>query len=443
MKQLPLFLFLGACLGASAQPSAQPTAGKAPARTEFISYSLRDAAEAGKRSGSPFYLPLKLTKTDATAASAAYAVTVDIPMAWRERDVFLHVEGAWSCLTLYVNDRIAGYAEDSKTPSEFLLSPLLTEGPNRITLKVGAHSGGAQLEAGHTSPDAPASIGGAFIYSQPRTRVEDFTVHAIPWGGGNPSGRFKIEIALSNSYNYDEDISIGYDIYSPQGVLQYYDKRPMTLPGNGRDTIRFEAEIYKASQNFWSPAKPALYRCMIIVWKGSRIIEYIPFKAGFSKESFADNLAVIRDTPAARTAVYNVAPGAAEAAVKTQLAALKKKGVTLLTPGYPQPYWFYDLCDAMGFWVLDQANINAPTGRADRRVGGTPSNDPRFADAYLERQQYMFSRVKNHPCIAGWSMGGNSGNGYCMYKSYRLLKSLEPWRPVVYRDAQGEWNTDL
>ena len=39
--------------------------------------------------------------------------------------------------------------------------------------------------------------------------------------------------------------------------------------------------------------------------------------------------------------------------------------------------------------------------------------------------------------------GRRIGNGYNMYKAYEWLKSVEKSRPVIYADADGEWNSDL
>ena len=117
--------------------------------------------------------------------------------------------------------------------------------------------------------------------------------------------------------------------------------------------------------------------------------------------------------------------------------------INTIWPNAPQPYWFYNLCDELGLFVIDQANINAPEKRDDRTTGGTPSNDPRLADEYLERVRNMYYRSRNHTCIIGFALGGESGNGYNMYKAYQWLKSVEPSRPVICIDADGEWDTDL
>ena len=39
------------------------------------------------------------------------------------------------------------------------------------------------------------------------------------------------------------------------------------------------------------------------------------------------------------------------------------------------------------------------------------------------------------------ALGGDSGNGYNMYRAYQWFKSVETERPVIY--GNGEWNTDM
>ena len=58
---------------------------------------------------------------------------------------------------------------------------------------------------------------------------------------------------------------------------------------------------------------------------------------------------------------------------------------------YPNdPYWL-DLCDRHGLYVIDEANIEA------HAYYDEVCNDPRYADAFMERVQNMVERDKNHP----------------------------------------------
>jgi beta-galactosidase len=113
-------------------------------------------------------------------------------------------------------------------------------------------------------------------------------------------------------------------------------------------------------------------------------------------------------------------------------------------PDSPQPIWFYDICDALGIYVIERANINPTSESENRKVGGTPSNDPALVGEYLSRVKAMYYRTRNHSCIIAYALGGEkAGNGYNMYKAYEWLKSVEKQRAVICPSADGEWNSDL
>ncbi len=434
MKKLLIFsLLVSLSLAVSAQTQfPRPPVGAAPLRSEFTPYDIRENAESRTPTRASF-IPLtdSLREERLSDKVAIYSTVQTLPLVWIEREVYLHIEGAWSSCIVRINGRAIGYAEDSKTPTEFLITSHLTEGENTIMLEVDAESPGTKLE-GTVSVDTPATLREAWLYSQPKLRIHDFRVTADL---EDKTGKLSLEIITANSFNYSENISIGYDIYDPDGKLIYYDKRERTLPGRGTDTIRFNESVYNAQA--WSPATPKLYRVMLLIWRDGRIVEYIPLKTGFRKADLETNLATLQN---AKPAVYNMGD---PAKAKAEMTALKKRGINLLRPEYPQPIGFYELCDELGFWVVDQANIHVETGRENRRVGGTPSNDPAWLSAYLYRTEAMFARTKNHTCILGRSLGGQSGNGYNMYRTYLLLKGLDADKPVIYDDAAGEWNSDL
>ena len=132
------------------------------------------------------------------------------------------------------------------------------------------------------------------------------------------------------------------------------------------------------------------------------------------------------------------------AATRKEIVALRSKGINTLMPDSPQPVWFYELCDKIGMYIIEQASINPTEGGDNRAVGGTPSNNPQLVEHYLERVKSMYYRTRNHASIIAYSLGSKSaGNGYCMYKAYQWLKSVEKQRPVICYSADGEWNTDM
>lgn len=412
--------------------------GKDSPRSGFISYDIREDAESGVRDRSPFYLPLKMESTAQQGDKKFYITQTQIPYGWLDRDLFIHIEGA-PAFYLYINDKKVGFGTDAKAATEFNISNYVTDGINTIRIESMAESAASKLEFANAGSSS-APLGDVYLYSQPKVRIIDYTITARPDSLGK-NGIFEVEVAVGNSYNAPESVTVGYDIYSPAGKLQYYDMKDAKLDGRGTDTVRFKEILGGVMQNLWSSATPNLYRVMLYVKRSGRMIEYIPMKIGFGKTEFDDEK-ILRNGKviAINAAQYNAST--TPALTKTDLVKLKTEGINTICVDYPQKDWFYDLCDAVGLYVIDQANINNADQRDNLKIDGTTSNDPLWLNSYLERVQSMYARTRNHTCIIGWSLGGASGNGYNMYRGYQWLKEADPVRAVMYRDADGEWNSD-
>lgn len=425
-----------ASLHASAQPSARVY------RTEALPYDTRHDAEARNRAASGHRIDFR---PEATAGSgiphdAVLSQSIDIPYVWTDGFVYLHLENPGSAYTVRVNGREAARADDPLTPAEFDLTPYVRQGINdfEVTLR----TDGTPLNAPAPTPRAPFE--GSYLHYRNGRSIRDFEMALVPDTLGRDFAMLDLKIVVQNGFNYDETIEAGYDIYSPQGKLLEFDIRETTIPGRSVDTIRFTPFIYHAYENKWEPGSknPPLYKVMLFTRRNGTYKEYMPLRAGFGKTEWVDGQLVRFGKAIALDAVrYNAASDAATTAA--QLRALRKQGRRMVAPDYPQPDWFYDLCDELGLYVIDRADIHAPEHRDDRRVGGTPSNDPSLLAEYLERVQAMYYRSRNHTCVAAYALGGEAGNGYCLYKAYQWLKSVEHNRPVICVDADGEWNSDL
>ena len=55
---------------------------------------------------------------------------------WMDKEVFLHIGAASSNVSVWVNEHYIGYSEDSKTPSEFNITPYLNAGTNTVAIEV-------------------------------------------------------------------------------------------------------------------------------------------------------------------------------------------------------------------------------------------------------------------------------------------------------------------
>lgn len=99
-----------------------------------------------------FTAPATIDSLEITASTASWAEVVPpeqsannawatiyrhdfkMPFAWIDREVFAHIGPVSRAYYLYINGKLAGYHEDSKTPAEFDITKLVEEGKNYMAI---------------------------------------------------------------------------------------------------------------------------------------------------------------------------------------------------------------------------------------------------------------------------------------------------------------------
>ncbi len=410
-------------------------------RSEFVTYDTREDARAGKRTDGANFLTIKPSFDSEKDGVKIYIQRFDVPASWNDYNAYLHLENVQSAYLLMLNGEVVAEVEDDRTPAEFMVSPWLRQGENTLIIAL-YKSNYAAIQQQDAHPERKL-FEGSYLMTQRKLHIFDFSAEIVP-NDTREYGILELDVIARNNFNYEETIAIGYDIYGPDGKLIDYTVRKLSIPGRSQDTLRIRADIYHSYQHKWGGNRGAapLYSLMLYVKRNGLIYEYIPFKRGFGRTEYADGKILRFDEPV-RLVRRRYNSAATESDTATEIAALKREGANLLVVDYPQPAWFYRLCDKMGMYVIDRANINAPKASTERKVGGTPSNNPTLCNEYIDRVKAMYYRSRNHSCIVGFMLGGKAGNGYNMYKAYEYLTSVEARRPVIYESAEGEWNNDI
>lgn len=409
-------------------------------RSEFITYDKRENATADNRDGIARYMAFAPELLAASAGEERFLQNVGMDSSLNDYNVFLHLENVGGAYTLLINNQIAAEVEDPFTPADFMISRFLRQGNNEIVVAV-RESRTPQLQQGVVLPKTK-QFSDCHIFAQRRLAVRDYVVELRP-DSTRSFARLDLRVVAANDFNYRETIQIGYDIYDPKGKLLEYSVNELEIEGRSTDTLCFRPFIYHAYDHKWGEGKAPLYKVMLYIKRNGMLWEYIPFKVGFGRTEMVGGEICRFDKPLTLKKKDHFNALADAKTTAAALAQLKKEGYNTVCPDFPQPKWFYEACDKAGVYVIDRANINTASGD-DRKVGGTPSNDPALADEYLRRVKAMYYRSRNFSCVIGFALGGgDSGNGYNMYKAYQWLKSVEPLRPVIYEGAAGEWNTDI
>ena len=412
-------------------------------RTEFICYDKRADAKSDIRTNNDKYIDLRPTLQFEGEGSvrAVYEQKIDVPASWNDYNAYLHAENVGGDYTIFVNGAQITAPIDHFTPTEIYISPYLVQGKNVVAVVVVEEPYMAAVAEGLTMPQRQ-QFDNCYIFAQRRLGIYDFNVRLVP-DSLERFAELRLDVMVDNSFSSDEVIEVGYDIYAPDGKLMEYSVNDLALEKFTRDSLSFKPYIYHSNPNRWSPANPKLYDLTLYVKRSGILWEYIPLKVGFAQYGYTEDGAITAfgKPLTLKKEVYNAA--ADKATTEREIKALKQRGINCLMPDYPQPRWFYDICDRVGIYVIDCAAVASPSCADNRALGGTPANAPELVDEYLRRVESMYHRAQNHVSIIAFSLGKRAGNGYNLYKAYELLKSKGDSRAIIYEDADGEWNTDV
>ncbi|MDQ0538359.1 beta-galactosidase [Curtobacterium flaccumfaciens] len=105
------------------------------------------------------------------------------------------------------------------------------------------------------------------------------------------------------------------------------------------------------------------------------------------------------------------------------------------TSHYPNDPMFLDLCDELGLYVFDEADIE---GHA---FANQLCNDHRYLEAFVDRVSRMVIRDKNHPSVIAWSLGNETGYGVNHDAAAAWVRGYDPTRPLHYEGAiSADWH---
>ena len=198
----------------------------------------------------------------------------------------------------------------------------------------------------------------------------------------------------------------------------------------------------------WNAEKPHLYT---IVVKGKT--EYIPIKVGMREISFSRRHELLINGQSVKLKGVNhhdTHPKngyyLTDDELKDELVKMKQLNInTVRMSHYPPTPEFLNMCDEMGFYVIDETDIECH-GFCTRDGGryrtydvdeydGWLCNRPDWKDAHLDRMERMVERDKNHPCIIMWSTGNESGHGPNHVEMIKWTRNRDNTRLIHCEDA--------
>jgi beta-galactosidase len=203
----------------------------------------------------------------------------------------------------------------------------------------------------------------------------------------------------------------------------------------------FENTLTVPAPSLWSPATPSLYRLRTEVREGGRVVDAVETPFGIRSLVYdVDRGFLLNGEPVKLQGMcLHEDGGAVGAAVPEgvwvrRLQELKAMGCNAIRTAHNPPApEFLDLCDRLGFLVMDEA-FDEWTVRKPQIQHGYSE----YFDAWYERDLIdMIHRDRNHPCIVLWSAGNEigeqrmPGGEKILAKLVAVFHREDPTRPVT------------
>lgn len=376
---------------------------------------------------------------------SSYRRSFTVPDNWNERQTFVAFNGVSSAFYLWVNGKKVGYSQDSRTTAEFNLTPYLHAGENLIAVEVYRYSDGAYLEC-QDFWRLSGIFRDVYLWSAPPVDLRDFEVR------GTLADDYKTGLLTvkADVKNYSADAQTGtlkVELLTPDGKPIASSELAGDVPASGEIRIELQPSVLPGITP-WSAEKPVLYTALLSLADstGNEIV-YYAIKIGFSRSEIKEGQLRINGKPIMVHGVnrHDHDPDTGhyitEERMRQDIILMKQNNInTVRASHYPNDPRFLELCDELGLYVIDEANIES------HGMGYGPESlakDPSWEAAHLDRIRNMLERDKNHTCIILWSMGNEAGDGPAFVACSNYIHARDPSRPVHYERAGMAAHVDL
>lgn len=255
---------------------------------------------------------------------------------------FLNFEGVDSCFYLYINDQFVGYSQVSHMTSEFNITRYLVSGRNMMTVVVLKWCDGTYLE----DQDKWRMSGifrDVYILSRPRNRVDSYRITSKLYDSYT-----KADIAVEVHANTD----VAVKLYNPMGELlgESYQQA-------GETTAVFSLD----QPNLWNAEHPDLYKITLQTDE-----EMIAEKVGIREVTVKNGVILLNGAAIKFKGVnrHDSDPVTGSVISREQMLVdlylMKQHNInSIRTAHYPNSPIFLQLCDELGFYVIDEADLES------------------------------------------------------------------------------------
>ena len=409
-------------------------------------------------------------------ATGFYRRTFTLDESWKDKRIFLHFDGVYSAAVVWVDGKYVGYSQGSNNDAEFditaaldkasdgsnILTGTADENHHQLSVRVYRWCDGSYLE-GQDAWHLSGIHRDVYLVAKPKVFVSDAVITS-DLSADATSGKLNVALTIDNrdlAANVSKKLNVtltdkdGKTMGPPQ-VVTYTSE---SHPSEKTTTLNVAFEDLSGLHP-WTAETPYLYnigvsQCDLHGSASNAAVSNAAINDAAGTEEMAFNTKYgFRQITSDTKLVYINGKRVFFKGVNTQdthpeygraidmetmmkdLTMMKRANInTVRTSHYPRQAKMYAMMDALGFYVMDEADLECHHYWINRSDHLT-SNET-WSAQYVDRNERMVKRDRNHPSVIFWSLGNESGDGVCMTNAYNAVKALDKERPVHY---EGTFN---
>ncbi len=372
-----------------------------------------------------------------------YERDFDLPQAWAGKTVLLHFGAVDYRAWVWVNGAFVAYHEGGHVPFHADITPALTTGGNRVTVRVEDVSTDMEQPRGKQYWETESK---SIFYTRTTGIWQTVWLEAV---NDTHIEQFKIITDIDEpQVRVQVELSQYADVQLEVQAL--FDGSVVAAHSYAPDAARTSAvmTIGAGDVHLWSPESPALYGLRLRLLRGDEVLDEVNSYFGMRKISVEDGRVLLNNQPYYMRLVLDqgyhpegILTFPSDAAIRHDVELTKALGFNgarkhqkVEEPRYL--YW----ADHLGLIVWgEMANAYAYSEKAVERI--------------THEWQQAIARDFNHPCIVAW-VPINESWGVPDLKNdprqtdhllalYHLVRSIDQTRLVISNDGWEHARTDL
>ncbi|KAK4943206.1 Beta-galactosidase (Lactase) [Elasticomyces elasticus] len=295
-----------------------------------------------------------------------------------------------------------------------------------------------------------------------KARVEDYFIQA-ELDNSYQHGNLNVSLDMA----LQEDCELEIMLQSPAKGTVLIDDHVTVA----REESKLRRQFAVEAPAKWTAETPVLYHVELRLLVNGECIQTIRHRTGFRKVEIKNGLLTVNGVPLLLrgTNRHEHHPRLGRAVpteyLRQDLLLMKQHNINAIRCShYPSQPALYQFADELGFWVLDEADLEChgfseavnssmqiPKDMdyeqrsallADKAAAFT-SDNPNWEAAYVDRMTQLVQRDKNFTSVIVWSLGNEAFYGRNHKAMYEYVKRADPSRPVHYEGDRNAVTADM